>query len=383
MKIVKFAPAFSRSSQTFIYGLACALQHHLSDLRVLTLERENAALRPFDPVDVLDEVIPAPEEHRLPLWVKVLGGGERETLTEQLVQYLLHHEPDLVHAHFGPAGAMRVDACEAVGIPLVVSLRGYDASRLMKEGKWRRVYRDLFPRIQALVLITDEMESRVRHYCENTPIVTIHAGKKVDDYPYGAPRRPIRRFLSIGRLVEKKGHDDTIRAIAHARQTGLDVSLQLVGDGEDRPLLEGLIDDLDAGGFVQLLGRLPHDEVKDLMAESDAFVLACRTASDGDKEGVPNVLKEAQLIGLPVLTTRHAGIPAVIPKTQHRWLVDERDWQALSWRIEDLARRDLDDLRAHTERARAHVAMNFSREGEVLSHLKLYDRIINPPRKQP
>ena len=377
MKILKFAPAFSRLSQTFIYGLACGLCDELSDgFRVLTLERENADLRPFDNVDVLHEVTAEPPGGSVSLLERIFGDADKKRNTIRFTEYFDEQKPDLVHAHFGPAADLLIDACDEVGVPLIVSLRGYDASRLVEERKWQKAYADIFPRCRAIVLITDEMRGRIEPLAGGVPLTTIHAGKNVADYPYKAPGGPVRRFLSIGRLVEKKGHGDAIRAISKARQNGADVSLRIIGEGDEREALQSLIDTENIGDAVQLVGRLSHDEVKSELRRADGFILACRTAENGDKEGVPNVLKEAQLMGLPVVSTRHAGIPDVIAEQNHRWLAAEGDVEGLAERVVELSELDDSALQKMAKIAREHVEEHFSRAREVSEHLELYSKIL-------
>ena len=380
MKVVKFAPAFSRQSQTFIYDLACGLHRELADFRVLTLERENPEQRPFTAVDVLHDVTETPSKTNLSLWKRLIGKTSEELRTARFVEYFKARRPDVVHAHFGPAAAMLIDACEATETPLIVSLRGYDASRLVQERRWRRIYADLFPRCQTIAVVTSEMRSRIEPFAADVPIVAVHAGKDASQYPYGPPVALARQFLCIGRLVEKKAHGDAIRAIGHARKMGADVTLDIIGEGEQRQSLEALIRAEGLADAVRLRGRLPHGRVKQMLRASDAFVLASRTASNGDKEGVPNVLKEAQLTGLPVVSTRHAGIPDVVPEANHRWLVDEGDWRTLGKRIYELSRCDLDELEAMTKRARQHVEHHFSHDREVSRYIELYTRAVQDAR---
>ncbi len=372
MKVIKFAPAFSRLSQTFIYNLACRLREELDDFRVLTLERENAEDRPFDAVDVLQDVTSTPDSAGISIWQRMLGTAQQKRRTKRFIEYLDTTGADVVHAHFGPAAAKIIDACEATRTPLIVSLRGYDASRLLQERKWKKIYAGLFPRCHAIAVVTGEMRSRIKPYAGETPIVTVHAGKDAREYPYQPPEAPIQRFLSIGRLVEKKGHGDAIRALGHARSLGADVILDIIGDGELRHELETLIREQKLSNCVRLLGRLPHAQVKKMLREADGFVLASRTASNGDKEGVPNVLKEAQLVGLPVVTTRHAGIPDVVPSPHRPWLAEEGNWRALGKAIYEMSRRDSDALQQISQRARKHVKTEFSHRDEVRRYIELY-----------
>lgn len=384
MKILQFVPRFSPLSQTFIYNLVLGLSAAQPDTRVLTFERENPELRPFEAVDILS----LPEvgfaghiETLLPFtkpWLYRAGFGAEHAFDQALIAYLEERRPDVFHAHFATEACAVATACEALNIPLVVSLRGYDASRVLNEKRWRRAYERLFSRVRAVVLVTKEMHPRIAPFVpEAVPILTIHAGKNAEDYHFQQRTGPLRRLLTIGRLVEKKGHLDAIRAVQKARQMGADLRLEIIGEGEQRPELEAFIKSENLGDFVELIGELPHEAVKHRLDQADAFILACKTPPNGDKEGVPNVLKEAQLMGLPIISTHHAGIPFVVPKENHSWLAAENDWERLGELASALSKLDAAGIEKNTLLARRHVEEHFSLDGEITRHLRLYEEILS------
>lgn len=383
MKIVQYLRRFCPLSETFIYGLVTGLQRVESGTRVLSMERINSDIYPFDPVDMhplvtsprtrdLLRIAPSiqPLIHRLP----VDRGG---SVAVRLQGYFRQVQADVVHAHFGNSAVDIADSCAAVGIPLVVSLRGYDASRLVKKRSWRWRYRWAFRRAGAVIVVSKEMRDRISYLVpRRTPIYVIHAGKDPANYPARPPPGKITRVLSVGRLVEKKGHADAIRAIGYARSLGADVSLRIIGDGPLYGELAALIEREGLADHVSLSGPLPHDLVVNAMGEADAVVLACCTAPDGDMEGVPNVLKEAQLLGRPVIATRHAGTPEVMPVKNHGWLAAEGDWRHLGTLLRALVDVDRAVLAAQLERGRAHVVKEFSAAEEVARHLRLYEGLV-------
>jgi glycosyltransferase involved in cell wall biosynthesis len=141
-----------------------------------------------------------------------------------------------------------------------------------------------------------------------TPVRLVYHGVDVETV---APRVIVPgppRVLSVGRLVEKKGHDTLIRAAAMLRDEGVAFTLRIAGDGPEWPRLQRLVHELDLAGHVTFLGPLNTVEVQSEYGSASVFALACRQLANGDRDGLPNVLLEAMVQGLPVVGTTQAGI---------------------------------------------------------------------------
>jgi len=107
----------------------------------------------------------------------------------------------------------------------------------------------------------------------------------------------------------------------------------VVGEGALRGELERLIGELGVGAHVRLLGWRSHDEVIRLCGSAHLMVAPSVTAANGDQEGIPNAVKEAMALGLPVVATRHSGIPELVEDGVSGLLVPERDVDALADRL--------------------------------------------------
>ena len=149
----------------------------------------------------------------------------------------------------------------------------------------------------------------------------------------GAPggRRPVV-ILSVGRAVEKKGYDDLLPALARL-PASLDWRFEHVGGG---PELPGLREEARALGIAERVtwfGALAQPEVLARYRAADVFVLSSRVAGDGDRDGLPNVLMEAQSQRLPCVATAVSGIPELIEDGVTGLLVPPRDREALAGAI--------------------------------------------------
>jgi ATP-binding cassette subfamily B protein/subfamily B ATP-binding cassette protein MsbA len=253
-----------------------------------------------------------------------------------------HSAYDVLHAHFGPVGDNFRFARELLRAPLVVSFHGYDYT------SWPRsegadVYKRLFATADAITVNSDYAGDRVAELgCPREKIQRLPYAVDLDAFAYRPrsrePGEPVR-VLTVARLVEKKGLDDSIRAVVAAHARGLPVHYDVIGEGPERERLEALVDELGAKGFVSLHGARDAAAVGRFMAQAHVFMLASATAADGDQEGTPVSLLEAQATGLPVISTRHSGIPEIVEDGRSGFLVAEHDVPALADRLADLVER--------------------------------------------
>ena len=176
------------------------------------------------------------------------------------------------------------------------------------------------------------------------------------------PADPVR-ILSVGRLVDKKGFDDLLDALAML-PPGFAWRLDVVGSGVLEGRLRQQAAALGLGGRVRWRGSLPHDRVVEDVSGADLFALASRISAGGDRDGLPNVLMEAQLLGAACVATRVSAIPELIEHEVNGLLVPPRDPGALAAALE----RAVADpgLRAKlAEAGRRTVTARFSFEGGV------------------
>lgn len=250
---------------------------------------------------------------------------------------------DYVFSHFAPNGSFAVWLRD-IGLlhgKILTFCHGYDFSELV-QARGPAIFERLFTRGDLFVANTDYTRHRVLAIGA-PPARTLKL--PVGFYPdrfryrvrYAAPDRPVR-FLSIGRLVEKKGHAIALQAFRLLLDTGIAASFAIIGEGPQRPALERLIANLDLGAAVTLLGRRSQEEVAELADGADLFVLASTASSSGDVEGQGLVLQEAQAMGLPVIATTHNGFPEGMIDGETGMLVAEADVDALASGMIELAR---------------------------------------------
>jgi colanic acid/amylovoran biosynthesis glycosyltransferase len=155
--------------------------------------------------------------------------------------------------------------------------------------------------------------------------------------PREPPNHGPLRLVTVARLVEKKGVDYAIRAVARLAAAGVDVEYTVVGDGPLREKLTQLTEALGLSGRVKLVGSMAHSDIAALLQRSHVMLAPSVTASDGDMEGLPVAIMEAMASGLPVVSTVHSGIPELIDDDVNGYLVPEKDVTALAAKLEHVA----------------------------------------------
>ena len=259
------------------------------------------------------------------------------TLLYQVIPFLENGRYDIIHCQFGDLGLQGLSLRQIVGGPtkLVTSFRGYDAS-LSVHGK-PGVYDELFREGELFLPVSHSLKKRiVDQGCPEEKIVVLPSGIDCDKLKYlkrTLPKGELTKVLTIGRLVEKKGITDAIEAIARVVESGRCVTYDVVGEGVLRPNLEQLIEERGMQTHIRLLGRRTHDEVIRLLQGAHILMAPSLTAADGDQEGIPNSIKEAMAVGLPVISTLHSGIPELVEDGVSGFLVQERDVDALADRL--------------------------------------------------
>ena len=151
----------------------------------------------------------------------------------------------------------------------------------------------------------------------------------------GSDAENTARLVSVGRAVDKKGYPVLLAALADLPAT---ICWQVVhiGGGEMLEQLEQQAREYGIDGRIEWLGALPQTEVLAQYRDADLFVLPSQISADGDRDGLPNVLMEAQSQGLACLSTNISGIPELIIHAESGWLVDQKNSQQFKQALEKL-----------------------------------------------
>jgi colanic acid/amylovoran biosynthesis glycosyltransferase len=214
---------------------------------------------------------------------------------------------DILYCHFGKQGlrGMRLKQMGVRG-KLVVIFHGYDVSQVMEENG-PDMYACLFETADLLMPVSLFWQHKLVALGADPNRVRVHhMGIDVERFEF-QPRMPDSagyvQLFTVGRLVEKKGIEFSIRAVGRVleKHPELKVRYLVMGDGPLCKDLEALVDSLGLEHVVQLLGSGTQEDVQRHMGESHLFLLPSITAQDGDMEGIPVSMMEAMAAGMPVI----------------------------------------------------------------------------------
>jgi phosphatidylinositol alpha-1,6-mannosyltransferase len=164
------------------------------------------------------------------------------------------------------------------------------------------------------------------------------------------------QILSVGRLIERKGFDNLIRAFHRVQKRCQGLKLDIVGEGEYRPFLMRLIDDLSLNDHVKLTGELSGPELAQKYVNADIFAMPNRTLQDGDTEGFGLVFLEAAAAKTAIIGGDAGGVPSAIKHSETGMLVDGADIDNIADTIIKLL--DDPDLRAKLTENAHHYAQS-------------------------
>lgn len=299
--------------------------------------------------------------------------------------------PRLVHAHFGRDAVQILPAAVRLGLPLVTTFHGHDATRSdadLEAGSFsdrlflRRRHR--LPDRGPLLAVSDYirtrlaaigLDARVHYIGVDVGAIASRASRAHASPVVAGVSSPTASLLFVGRLVDQKGLDDLLDAMPAVRAgDGSTPKLLVIGDGPLRREAEQRARRLRLQ--VDFLGARSQGEVWDHMAAANVVVVPSRTTPDGRAEAFGLVAAEAQAAMTPVVATRTGGLPeAIDPRHHRRQLVEERRPDLLAAAISSLlSEPKARDALGRAGRTWVAAHRNLRRQSAVLDDI--YDEVV-------
>lgn len=334
LKIVYIAESFPSHSETWIHHEVKALQALGCEVRVYA-SRPSSEAAPTDPqgmrqVTVYPDNLPTTRVRDIVLVASsVIRNAKRDLVCDlhtfrqffqvmrdlriaaRLLPQIRDFQPDFLFCHF--AGS-RANVCLflywAVDVPFGFLMHAadiWDRTALfrakMKLARWKGVTSDYGLQFIRKTSPDVEWATTRLHSC----------GLPLDQWCLrrSPPHSSSVKLLSVGRLIPMKGFDVLIRAVA-SMPAETRPSVRIIGYGPEESRLQNLIQEHGVAHHISLLGYQPADAVQRWLLESDFFVLAALRDKQGSQDAVPTVLMEAMASGVPVISTRVAGIPELV-----------------------------------------------------------------------
>ena len=331
-KIVIFLEYFLAPTETFVYNQLQSLSKH-NDVWVFCCEIRNREIFPYEKIKVLNSRFGLRKKLRAFLENKLKFYSFRDAALRTSIKNEINNlQPDMIFSHFGP-NALLWEANMTGHFPHFVMFHGYDASFLLSSSG---SYRNKLKQLLAKPYIYPIFVSKALH--QNAELLIknkFHAhisrlGIDTSFYkPYTQNRKgKIVRFVQVASFVEKKGQEILLRALN--KIINHDFKMIFIGDGPLLSYCKSLCHQLDLTGKVVFKGHLSRYAIKEQLAQADIFVHPSCHSKTGDIEGIPTSIMEAMAMELPILSTRHSGIPELIENGIHGILVPERNVASLA-----------------------------------------------------
>jgi glycosyltransferase involved in cell wall biosynthesis len=286
------------------------------------------------------------------------------------------HGVDLILAEFGTNGASITRHARRLGIPLVVHFHGHDAHRISVVESNRAAYQEMFDYAHRIISVSNYMtETLVSLGADRSKVVHNPYGPRDSFFSVEPDYSPT--VLAVGRFTDIKANHLTLAAFREALRDVPDAKLNMVGDGELLETCKSLARVWDIESSVSFPGAIPHADVVKEYSHACCFAQHSITPSYGDAEGTPVAILEAGAAALPVIATRHAGIPDVVVEGVTGFLVDEGDVDAMAKRMTELLS-DSALARTMGTAARAHVRESYS----MGRHIAVLQEIMDSARAQ-
>lgn len=363
MKIAYILKMYPRFSETFIVNEILELERQGVDVRIyslrkpddgrfhaqLALVKANVVYTPEYPdkeperVQAAEETVRAayPERYlALRAFAESRGHPYAIKRFQQaciIAAHLLAHPVHAMHAHFASSASRVANYVQQlIGLPYSITAHAKDIYHedvqiSSLQGKIRNA--------RFVVTVSRFNQAHLQALMGDQPadIRCLYNGIYRDRFQPGtdSERQP-NLILGVGRLVEKKGFADLIRACHLLRQWGIAFRCEIIGKGDLRDSLQALIDELDLADQVKLIGPQPQDGVLEAYRRSTVFALPCIIGSDGNRDGLPTVLLEAMATGLPVVSTALTGIPEIIDHDENGLIVPPGDPESLAHALASL-----------------------------------------------
>jgi len=276
-----------------------------------------------------------------PINIKIINGRQTRFLKTKFAD----QKPSLIHGHFLTDASYFHPFTRKIDIPKVCSAYGYDVSRFPQYfwGFGEFYLRRIFDSYNRFLAMSDDMANDLVHLgCPHHKIRIHYHGINTDLFRLDRTYDNSDTFniLTIASLVPKKGHLTVLKSLVTLKRMlpKLNVHYTIVGKGVLLESLQKFVAENGLSDNVEFKGHISHgDEFLEILKRADVFVHPSVTDKAGDKEGIPGTIVQAMASGLPVIATRHAGIPEVIRSNWNGLLIKERDDQHLAELLNDLS----------------------------------------------
>ena len=367
MKMLYILNNFPKISETFVINQIAGLIDNGIDIKILARNNPNE----ITVHNIFYDYKLEGKVHYLITNESRLGFELNDLNIESLI------DSDIVHAHFATwAADIAHNISKILNIPYVVTVHARDLYMNTEIDKLKRNLNDA-NKIITISEYNKKYIQRMLGEISEDKISVIRCGIKTNEF-----KRDINwhkgesrlRILSVGRLIEKKGIHLAVQAFVKICRKYENVEYVIIGDGPKKDEILNIISDNGMEDRISFCGVKSQIDVINEMRKADIYILPSIIASDGDREGLPVSILEAQAMQIPVISTRHTGIPEAVIDGVTGFLLTENDIEAIAEKMEVL----ISDERLRKkmgQQGRRIVEQYFKQEDEIKNLIKIINEI--------
>jgi len=287
-----------------------------------------------------------------------------------LINSLKKNKIDVVLAEYGDTAQRVLKICKQLNLPLIVHFHGYDAS-VFEIIKNNNNYKEVFETARYVVVVSKKMYQDLLNLgCPEQKLVYNACGPQ-DEFFKVQPNFSKQQFIAIGRFVDKKAPYYLILSFLKVIKKFPEAKLIMAGDGPLLDTCKNLVKYYSLEANISFVGVISPEKYREYLEESLVFIQHSVTAENGDSEGTPVGILEASAAGLPVISTKHAGIPDVIINGKTGLLVEEHDVDGMAGNMIKLME-NTELAKVLGTNGKKHIKDNFT----LKRHIEVLDELI-------
>jgi len=380
MKILFYSMYIGTATTTFLHNpfLEIAAKHETMYLcneyyENSVLQGQNIKVIPFQHHRIRNKINWLLEKY------KIILGFKNKAFAKQIKTLISEFKPDVIHCNFGNESLRLLENCFDSEQKYTIMFHGYDASNyFLSNSLYKKKYIELFSKPNVFpIVVSDYMKSKfVSAGIPMEKSLRLYYGCRLDlfkrsSYPVDKQEHI---FLQVSSYSRQKGHTSTVQAFHLFVEQHPEIQCKLIfagGGGTERNVVEALIKELHLEQKIITTDTLTPIEVKAYLESAHTFVHHSVTDSYQFTEGIPNAIIEAMAMELPILSTKHAGIPELVEDGKNGILVNEYDVKSYAQSFYDIL-----DWKYKPEN-RKKVESFFSLKNHVENLENFYKKIIS------
>lgn len=267
-----------------------------------------------------------------------LGWRPQDPVVSEVERFLKGNRVQVVLGEYLDLSLRWLEVLRGMGVRFFAHAHGYDVSMSLRDQHWRTQYRR-YDEADGVITVSEVMRQRLLGLgLDSAKLHTVPYGVDVPDDPLSRPTRDTVRCVAVGRMVGKKAPILALDAFRRAAEAGPALRLDYIGSGELFPAAQQYVRAFNLADRVTLHGAQPSDVVQQYMRDADIFIQHSITDPEtADEEGLPVAILEAMARSLPVVSTRHSGIPEAVVDGVTGYLVEEGDSAGMAERLVEMA----------------------------------------------